>query len=108
VDDRRVALDGLHNFRDLGGYRTTDGRRVRTGRVYRSDALHRMTDADVGRVRALGLVSVVDLRAPDEVAHVGTGLIDELGATYRNLPTRPAVLSADAPDTTTCRPGPRC
>ena len=98
MDDRRVALDGLHNFRDLGGYRTTDGRRVRTGRVYRSDALHRMTDADVGRVRALGLVSVVDLRAPDEVAHVGTGLIDELSATYHNLPTRPAVLSADAPE----------
>ena len=98
MDDRRVALDGLHNFRDLGGYRTTDGRRVRTGRVYRSDALHRMTAADVDRVRALGLVSVVDLRAPDEVAHVGIGRIVELGATYHNLPTRPAVLSADAPE----------
>ncbi len=94
--DRRVALDGLHNFRDLGGYLATDGRRVRTGLVYRSDALHRMTEADVARVRALGLASVVDLRAPDEVAHVGTGRIDELGATYHSLPTKPAVLGADA------------
>lgn len=96
----RVALDGLHNFRDLGGYVTTDGRRVRSGRVYRSDALHRMTEADVARVRALGLVSVVDLRAPDEIAHVGTGRIAELGAAYHNLPTRPAVLGADAPEGT--------
>jgi protein-tyrosine phosphatase len=95
--DGRVALDGLHNFRDLGGYRAGDGRRVRRGRVYRSDALHRMTAADVDRVRALGLASVIDLRAPDEVAHVGTGRIDALGARYVNLPTRPAVLSADAP-----------
>lgn len=93
----RVTLDGLHNFRDLGGYRTADGRRVRRRRVYRSDALHRMTETDVDRVRALGLVSVIDLRAPDEVAHVGTGRIDALGARYVNLPTRPAVLSADAP-----------
>jgi len=95
--DGRVALEGLHNFRDIGGYATADGRVVRRGRVFRSDALHRMTAADVERVRALGIVSVVDLRAPDEVAHVGTGLIDDLDARYHNLPTRPAVLSADAP-----------
>jgi len=98
VRRRRVDLEGLHNFRDLGGYPTADGRRVRWGRVFRSDALHRMTEADVARVRALGIVSVIDLRAPDEVAHVGTGRIDELGARYRNLPTRPAVLGADAPE----------
>jgi protein-tyrosine phosphatase len=96
-DAGRIALQGLHNFRDLGGHETSDGRRVRVGRVFRSDALHRMTEADVEAVRALGLVSVVDLRAPDEVAHVGTGRIDDLGADYHHLPTRPAVLSADAP-----------
>lgn len=92
----RVALEGLHNFRDLGGLAAEGGRTVRRRRVYRSDALHRMTAADVGRVRTLGLVSVIDLRAPDEVAHVGTGRVAELGAVYRNLPTRPAVLTADA------------
>jgi len=39
----RVDLEGLCNFRDLGGYPTVDGRVVRRGRLYRSDALHRMT-----------------------------------------------------------------
>lgn len=90
-------LEGLHNFRDLGGLPAGPGLRVRTGRVHRSDALHRMTGADVAALGALGLVSVVDLRAPDEIAHVGTGRIDDLGARYHNLPTRPAVLGADAP-----------
>ena len=89
----RVALEGLCNFRDLGGYATVDGGIVRRGRVYRSDALHRMTAADVDAVCGLRIATVIDLRAPDEVAHVGTGLIDDLGARYQNLPTRPAVLT---------------
>jgi protein-tyrosine phosphatase len=94
----RVELEGLCNFRDLGGYVTADGGVVRRGLVYRSDALHRMTAADVETVGALGIATVIDLRAPDEVAHVGTGLIDDLGAQYRNLPTRPAVLTQAADD----------
>jgi len=92
-----VGLTGLHNFRDVGGLPAGPGQRVRAGRVYRSDALHRMTADDVVTVRTLGLAAVVDLRAPDEIAHVGTGRIDGLGARYHNLPTRPAVLGADAP-----------
>lgn len=100
VTERRVPLEGLHNFRDLGGLAGAGGRRVRAGRVYRSDALHRLTATDVATVRGLGIVTVIDLRAPDEIAHVGTGRIDDLGATYHNLPTRPAIFGppADAPD----------
>ena len=94
----RVDLEGLCNFRDVGGYPTVDGRVVRRGLLYRSDALHRMTPADVGTVCVLEIATVIDLRAPDEVAHVGTGLIDDLGARYHNLPTRPAVLTEPVTD----------
>lgn len=90
------TLDGLHNFRDLGGLGTRDGRWVRGGRVYRSDALHRMTRADVERVRRLALSSIVDLRAPDEIAHVGIGPIRRLDAEYHNLPTRPALFAGSS------------
>ncbi|MCB0996287.1 MAG: tyrosine-protein phosphatase, partial [Acidimicrobiales bacterium] len=38
---RRVELDGCYNFRDLGGYATSDGGTVRSGVVYRTDSLHR-------------------------------------------------------------------
>jgi len=62
--DRFVALEGCFNFRDLGGRPTQDGRRVRSGRLFRSDALHHMTPGDVARVRdAIGVRTVVDLRS---------------------------------------------
>jgi protein-tyrosine phosphatase len=63
---RLVPLEGAYNFRDLGGYSTTDGRRVRWGRVFRSDHLNGLTDNDRAAIAALGLQSVVDFRLPFE------------------------------------------
>jgi protein-tyrosine phosphatase len=59
-------LDGASNFRDLGGYPTVDGRRVRTGVVFRSGALHALTDADHQRLQELGVRVAVDLRPSEE------------------------------------------
>ncbi len=64
--ERRVLFEGVTNFRDLGGYPTTDGRRTRWGRVFRSDALHRFTPEDRQRYEALGLHAVYDLRGDEE------------------------------------------
>lgn len=64
--ERRVPFDGVTNFRDLGGYPTTEGRRTRWGRVFRSDALHRFTSEDRRRYEALGLHAVYDLRGDEE------------------------------------------
>jgi protein-tyrosine phosphatase len=66
--ERRSLLDGASNFRDLGGYPTTDGRVVRTGLVYRSGALHALTEADQRRLRELGVQVAVDLRPAEEQA----------------------------------------
>ncbi len=65
--ERRVPFLGVTNFRDLGGYPTTDGRRTRWSRVFRSDALHRFTAEDRRRYEALGLRAVYDLRGDEEV-----------------------------------------
>jgi protein-tyrosine phosphatase len=63
TDTRRVlGLQGATNFRDLGGYQTTDGRRVRWNMVYRSNKLSALTPADQAKVDALHLGGVVDLR----------------------------------------------
>ena len=59
-------MEGPVNFRDLGGYRTTDGRRVRWGRVYRSDCLSSLTGGDLGSLRSLGVRTVCDLRRDEE------------------------------------------
>jgi protein-tyrosine phosphatase len=56
----------VHNFRDCGGYATTDGRRMRTGRLYRSGTLDDARDADLRAVQAIGLKTIVDLRGPKE------------------------------------------
>lgn len=42
-----ILLEGQPNFRDIGGYQTTDGRTVKKGLVYRSGELPRLTDQDV-------------------------------------------------------------
>ena len=60
--ERRVPLSGAVNFRDLGGYRTTDGQQVRWKTLYRSDSLAELTAADLETVSALGLRSLCDLR----------------------------------------------
>jgi protein-tyrosine phosphatase len=56
------TLQGASNFRDLGGYTTADGRRVRRGQVFRSDHLASLTDADVARLQALGVQHSLDFR----------------------------------------------
>lgn len=64
--ERVVALQGGRNFRDLGGYETSDGRRLRWGRVYRSGVLSYLTDADRVHIRQLGIKVVCDLRTQRE------------------------------------------
>lgn len=65
---RRLALAGADNFRDLGGYATSDGRTVAWGRLFRSGHLGRLTTPDFAAVARLGIRLVCDLRAPSERA----------------------------------------
>jgi protein-tyrosine phosphatase len=66
VEGRHIQLEGSLNLRDLGGYEVPDGRTVRTGCVFRSDELHRLTDADLEAVASLGIRVVFDLRSEHE------------------------------------------
>lgn len=68
----RAVLTSLQNFRDVGGLRTTDGRTVRTGVLYRSDSPHGASAEDVALLAGdLGVTAVVDLRSEREVAEEG-------------------------------------
>lgn len=66
-----MTFEGVFNFRDLGGHHTTDGRTVRSGRVFRADDLSRLTEADQKAFVELGIRTVLDLRRPDEVELFG-------------------------------------
>src|ERR1700759_3456906 len=60
-------FEGGSNTRDLGGLPGRDGRRIRPGALYRAPALGRLTDADLPRLEALGLVEIIDLRYQHEI-----------------------------------------
>lgn len=65
--ERRIAMDGPSNFRDLGGYPTLDGSWTRWGQVFRSDGLHELSDRDHDLMGVLGISTVFDLRSDGEV-----------------------------------------
>ncbi|ATL27009.1 tyrosine-protein phosphatase [Streptomyces formicae] len=82
----QIPLQGAVNVRDVGGYRTYDGERVRTGQVFRADALSKLTDADLGTLSRLGLKKVIDFRVPAEVQYDGADrLPDGLAPTSRAI-----------------------
>lgn len=66
IADRGLHLATVPNLRDLGGYRTVDGRWVRMGLIYRSDQLDRLDDRDFAALSALGLGAIADLRTATE------------------------------------------
>ncbi|WP_346010629.1 tyrosine-protein phosphatase [Streptomyces sp. SID5910] len=85
---RRIVLQGAVNVRDLGGYRTGQGRQVRYGQVFRADSLGELTDADLAKLSALRLRTVVDFRVPSEVRGDGAD----------RLPAGPAAVSRPVND----------
>ena len=65
-DYRKLPFTGAHNFRDLGGYKTEDGKAIKWGKIYRSDDLHLLTDEDLKYLSRLNIKSVVDFRSDEE------------------------------------------
>ena len=84
-DDRRIALPGTQNLRDLGGYPAAGGGTVRWRTLLRSDALHRLDDAGRAALGGLGLRTVIDLRTDQEVEAAPSAL-DGTGARTFHIP----------------------
>ena len=58
--DRHIPFEGCFNFRDIGGYPTTEGRTVKWGKYYRAGRQDRMTPADLAQARDLGVRTQID------------------------------------------------
>lgn len=65
---RILPLEGGCNLRDLGGYRTSDGRRIRQGVLFRSGVMSYFTPNDHAQLSALKVRTICDLRRADERA----------------------------------------
>ncbi len=78
-------LTGVRNFRDVGGLSTTDGRRVRPGRLFRSGHLAHATDEDAVFLTSLGLHTIFDFRNSSDMALEGPDVTLE-GVRNVNMP----------------------
>jgi protein-tyrosine phosphatase len=83
---RHLVLAGTRNLRDVGGYPTRDGRRVRWRTLYRSDCLDQLTELSQGELLALGVRTIIDLRDNQEVLERPNVLAASAAVRYRRLP----------------------
>ena len=88
---RHLALQGASNFRDLGGYPTADGRALKWRRIFRSNHLGHLTEADVRVVRELGVKSAFDFRGVQERVAAAC-VVEEINV--HSLPIEPTVVAA--------------
>jgi protein-tyrosine phosphatase len=89
--DPHIVLEGQSNFRDLGGYKTRDGRSIRWGQVFRSGELPALTPSDLRTLATLGLRTDVNFlvqaeidkhgpdRLPDGVQEVPLPITGDIG-----------------------------
>jgi len=66
--DRVLDLDGIHNFRDYGGYASRFGGHIKRGFLWRSAQHRDASDADLAHIQPIGFGSVIDLRGESERA----------------------------------------
>jgi protein tyrosine/serine phosphatase len=61
----------VFNFRDCGGFETNDNHHIAHRKLYRSDNLAALTDADVTKYQELGIRTIIDLRPAPEIEDWG-------------------------------------
>ncbi|MBW1901608.1 MAG: tyrosine-protein phosphatase [Deltaproteobacteria bacterium] len=83
---RHVPFEGAPNFRDLGGYETSDGRHVKSGLVFRSGDLSNLTDSDRGLFSEIGIKLVCDFRNTSDTQQEPDRLPSDGSVEYLHLP----------------------
>lgn len=95
IGERTLRVEGMNNFRDMGGYETSDGTSVKWGMLYRSDHIHNATDKGVEFLKTLDIHTVIDYRSDIEVTKYPNKSIDENVNIYQLDPSAHAAeLSA--------------
>ena len=66
ISNRSIDMDNILNFRDLGGYFTSDEKQLRWGRVYRSGHLSNSNLFDQEKLKRLGIRTIIDFRTEED------------------------------------------
>ena len=97
ISERRLPLQGAVNFRDLGGYASAAGQRLKWGKVFRSDHLSNLTERDIDFLERMKIQCVCDFRTstetqrrPDRFPKDGSG--EHLHLPIDNLKADPTEL----------------
>jgi protein-tyrosine phosphatase len=61
-----VQMPGIQNFREVAGYLTVDGRRLKRNKLWRSATLHELDVAECLAIIDMGIHTIADFRGPDE------------------------------------------
>jgi protein-tyrosine phosphatase len=75
---RAGILENAPNFRDLGGYVTTGGQKIKWEKVFRSQSFAQLNDHDIKKMKELGIKTVIDFRDNEEVRKAPSNLPDDI------------------------------
>ncbi|WP_430613934.1 tyrosine-protein phosphatase [Flavobacterium sp. JP2137] len=67
LQNRRIYFKKTPNFRDIGGLKTSEGRTLRWGKIFRSGQLNGVKKKELKTIENLDIRTLVDLRTPAEV-----------------------------------------
>jgi protein-tyrosine phosphatase len=84
---RVLKFESVVNFRDLGGYRTTDNHSVKWGKLYRSGTFANTSRADLVALQKLNLSTLIDFRSAAEKQEEPNVLPDPMGFRVVEIPT---------------------
>ena len=79
---RVLDVEGAYNVRDLGGYKTRDGRTTRWGRYLRADTLANVTPGGVETLLEYGVRNIIDLRRSSDLQFRTSPFIGNESVTY--------------------------
>ena len=89
---RGLYVDGVTNFRDVGGYKTEQGQRVKQGLLYRCAALNDLNNLNITSkgldtlIWQLGIKTEIDLRCDgDECGNISEGYLG-VDIEYKRFP----------------------
>ena len=84
---KHIDFKGMNNLRDLGGMTNVLGKKIKSNLLFRSDHLHNATQADMEKLKKLGVRYILDLRNLEERTEQPDQKIE--GITYIPMPLNP-------------------
>lgn len=83
---RILPIQGMYNFRDLGGFLNKHGKSVKWGKLFRGDQLSNMKEGGIEYLEALHLKSIVDFRGEFEYREYPNPIDESKTTQYHFIP----------------------